>query len=752
MNRKIVVTCSVVALLLLGGVVVLFYSLFSEKKSGPKEHVPLTGAVEAVPSDAIFLYEAEEFLEILKMTDDRSALKSLFDCIPEESAAWEAALSLHYSSKNRVSPLFILSVPEKYDLELFKNRFGGGCTGVTEKRYSSYPIYKSTVPDISYTFYGRYLIASPSIIIVESSLRHLENNTSIMDNPLYLSALAGEGADGVIHLNHHNLGKFFSGVLSKKSLGYAEFFRNFAEWSAFGVKNGETLFRAEGAFAGKEDVQDFGAYSSVLLSLKENRSEVFPIVPNDANFVLTLSMDPSGEYRKAYRSYLESNRKIKDYDYINHIVTKGNSQAPTVIDFATQIGMKEIALFSVGSADNERVIAALRAEKAETLFPYKDSVAENSFRGYLAALAGPLFRPSSDEYWCRKENWVVFGSKEDIDYLHKEYATAYMFNFEDYLSQTPAAEEMRKSSLLSLYINAGRYADTVAFFFKPPYRERVREAATEKNFSLIVFSLHRHGTILEAGAGFYREDLQQQPVPLRIPETGEISDLEEENVSVEIPSGPFRIKNFVDGSANYLEQLPNYDLRLLDKSRRAVWTVKFDLPLCGTVRQIDYLKNNKLQMLFGAGNRIWLLDRLGRRVGKYPVSLEKEILLGPDVYDFSGKKDYTLMVLHTDNTLEMYNLDGTHYSGWNQIKLNEKILSLPEKLEVGEDIYWVVRTSYRTLIYNMKGILAADFSKKRALKKDTSVEVISSSEVAVTAFDGRDMILDLKSGTFRKRQ
>ena len=169
------------------------------------------------------------------------------------------------------------------------------------------------------------------------------------------------------------------------------------------------------------------------------------------------------------------------------------------------------------------------------------------------------------------------------------------------------------------------------------------------------------------------------------------------------------------------------------------------------MRQIDYLKNNKLQMLFGSGDKVYLLDRLGRKVGKFPVSLGKQILLGPDVYDFNGDKTYTMMVLHKDNTLVQYDIDGKPVPGWNTVSLEERIISLPEPLEVGGRMFWIVRTSYQTLLYDSHGTICADFSRKNKLKKDTAVEAVSSHEVKVTTIEGRNVVLDLDDGSFRKR-
>jgi hypothetical protein len=84
------------------------------------------------------------------------------------------------------------------------------------------------------------------------------------------------------------------------------------------------------------------------------------------------------------------------------------------------------------------------------------------------------------------------------------------------------------------------------------------------------------------------------------------------------------------------------------------------------------------------------------------------------------------------------------------LAISEKIVSLPELLEVGGERYWVVRTGYQTIICNSGGAPVADFTKKRKLTSDTKVEKRSDREVVVTAVDGRDMVLNLQTGVMKK--
>lgn len=744
MNKRSIIVYSVVAVLLLAGIGYFFCTLFFGDSGESVRTDRLTDGVEAIPSDAIFLFESGSFSEIENMTDEGSALGRLIGCIPSVSSEWEAALSMHYSSKNAVSPLLVLSIPEKTDPSLFLEELLGECRGVIEKRYEQLTVYKSAVPDASFAVWGHFLIASPSMVIVESSLRHLENGSSIKDNPMYTDISGVTSERGVLHVNFSNLGKLFSGAADRKYVSFASFFQSIADWGCFGLDNGDSPVTFDGRVVSGRPGE---RYADVLLTQRGSRPDVYSIVPHNASYVLTLPMSSVDDYARAFQKWLSAAGRKKDYDYVNTVASKQDSLDISTGEFVRSLDIKELSVFSYVSGGSEHKILAFKTDNRKALKNYKDTVCTYLFKGYLPAYMGEVFRPSAEDAYCALGDWILVGEQNEIQTLRQEWKRGAFFSLQEYLEQTPAAEELREITCMSLMVNVSRYSDSLETYFKKQYRNVVGNSFGNKNFELAVLNTCRVGDRLAVRTSLYSEDLESLPVPGNQAQANAVV----EDVPVTVPQGPFPVKNFIDGSTNYLEQLDNNNLRLLGRSRNPVWTVKFDSPLCGTVRQIDYLKNDKLQMLFGAGNKVYLLDRLGRMVRDFPVTLDKEILLGPDVYDFKGSKDYTMMILHTDNTVAQYDLSGKRPGGWNDISLSERIMSLPECLEVGGKTYWVVRTSYQTLIYDAHGTLCADFTKKRKLKKDTSVEPVSSHEVKVSLIDGKDMILDLADGSFRKR-
>ena len=746
MNRKTLIVYCVVAALLLLGVGSLFYVLFFKESDSNEPYIAISDGISAIPPDAIVLFESEKLEKVAAYMERGGAFDTFVEMLPEGSNEWSAIYSLHYSSKNRVSPLLVVSIPEDVDVQMLTNKIERKCSGVFYKKYGDNMMFRSTVPDISFSVYGNFILASESIIVVESSLRHIENQTSIEDDALYGSVSGVKHNNEVLHLNHNNLGKLFSGFVYKDYLKYAGFAQSFADWSTFSVDNQPNKSSLRGKYNASSEEAN---YVNVLLTQKELKSDIYSLVPNHCKYLCLLSISNIDEYLEAYSLYLESHKKVKDYNYLNVMAQKGIDSKVSTFSFIKSLKPEQISVFAFDIDSQEKRVLAIKLKDSSPLGEAKDSIADFIYKRYIPEVMGQFFAPTSQEKYFVNGDWAFIGGAQEIEYLYKEQKNEFMFNLDDYLSQTPASEHLDESSVASLYFNLNRSSDSLSRFLKAPYNAVFKDIVSNENFECAFVEIVKGSGVLGTEIAYYHEDLATMPTPLRVPEIEQSVVLD--NTVVEVFEGPFVVKDFRNGSTNYLEQRDNNDLRLLNSAKKGVWTIKFDSPLCGSVEQIDYLKNGKLQMLFCSGSKMYLLDRLGRKVGKFPVSLGKEVLLGPNVYDFKGNKEYVAVILHTDNTIAMYNLDGSKYPLWNEITLGETIVSLPEMITVGNNRYWVVRTAYQTLIYKSDGTLAAEFTKKRRLKKDTPVEVISSKDVVVTTFDGREMVLNLDNGSFRKR-
>ena len=212
----------------------------------------------------------------------------------------------------------------------------------------------------------------------------------------------------------------------------------------------------------------------------------------------------------------------------------------------------------------------------------------------------------------------------------------------------------------------------------------------------------------------------------------------ERDTTVVVPTGYFPVKNYTTGKTNQLYQNSHGAICLNDENGKGVWGIPFKGSLCGRVQNVDYFANGKIQFLFASGSKLYLLDRLGHWVNGFPVELGKPILLGPDVYDFTGAGGYTVMVLHKDNTLERYNLHGKKPEGWKGIAAPETVKNLPELIEFKDRRYWAVRTSVRTLIYPFEGGDPLFKDEGGKMIKPDSKLTLTSKGVSAECYDGKE--------------
>jgi hypothetical protein len=79
---------------------------------------------------------------------------------------------------------------------------------------------------------------------------------------------------------------------------------------------------------------------------------------------------------------------------------------------------------------------------------------------------------------------------------------------------------------------------------------------------------------------------------------------------------------------------------------------------------VDYFRNGKLQLLFSTGNELYLIDRKGNFVEKYPIKLRSPATCGVSVFDYDDNRDYRLFIACEDKHVYAYTRDGNLIAGW----------------------------------------------------------------------------------------
>ena len=95
-----------------------------------------------------------------------------------------------------------------------------------------------------------------------------------------------------------------------------------------------------------------------------------------------------------------------------------------------------------------------------------------------------------------------------------------------------------------------------------------------------------------------------------------------------------------------------------------MWTKQLTGKIIGKVYQVDALKNNKLQLLFNTADNIYLLDRNGDNVGKFPIQLSSPATNGITPLDYEKNKNYRLIIGCQNKMVYNYDIEGNLIKGW----------------------------------------------------------------------------------------
>lgn len=700
----------------------------------------------AVPSNAVaacFLSDASKLSSPALMSFDFN--EKLAGFLSSESAGRmqhaSMALSLHYSGS--LAPLYVFAAGEASDeptpgaeaLIKFAGQHGYhaefvNCSSLTEDG----PLASSSV-----------ILIAKTKAQLSISKSHIREGRSLMDADGF-SEVSKAAPGDVLFFSYDNakvlfekivlrsyFTKRFSKTSSSEFSSAASFFSSFADW-------GVVSLAKDHSFDMVHDYDEGSDFLSVMAHDANAVSSVSKMLPSTTRFALTLPMSSSKSYIVKYSAYLESaQKKGQNQDWQGKLSKASGVSPSTLVD---RLGISEVSTAAFPCGNDLEWVNLMKIERADTVLlrgtgdVKMDSSPKTrpyAFAGHAASVFGKFFRLADESHFAVMNGWLVTGSQKAVEEYVSGIALAY--DLKTYMADAGKSDLLAVApSACVAYVNIPKEDKWLAGILGKEMHGVYDVLKGEAEYSPMVLTMVNDGGNILTDISFWHLQRKRSRAPKVV-----------KDVEVAVPSGPFTVVNSGTGRNNRFYQQSNGAICLEDESGKGLWGVPFKKKLCGTAHNIDYYANGNKQILFGAGSELYLIDRTGRFVKGFPVDLGKEILLGPDVYDFNGVNAYNVLVLHKDKTIEMYNLHGKKPESWKGISCNETITSLPERVFVGDKSFWVVRTSVQTLIYPFYGGQPLNsFKGDQMFLPDASVKVKDSRTLEAECYDGKIRAVKIK--------
>jgi hypothetical protein len=166
---------------------------------------------------------------------------------------------------------------------------------------------------------------------------------------------------------------------------------------------------------------------------------------------------------------------------------------------------------------------------------------------------------------------------------------------------------------------------------------------------------------------------------------------------------PKLLQNPESGEKEIMVQDMGDKLYLINNIGRIIWKKQLSESLNSDIYQVDYYRNGKLQYLFSTKKAIYLVDRDGNDVERYPVRLASDATNGVAVFDYDKNRDYRLFIACEDRRIHAFSKEGKLIDGWEFGRTENRVTSEVQHFRAGGKDYIVIADKYKIYILDRKG-------------------------------------------------
>ena|GEM_PF-478849 len=693
MTRKVIALIFV----LLAGLAVLFYFISQSSRN------ILTDPYKLVPANACFFVESSDFPGLLNSVSEnngmfreiltlkgmeKSALKfnhlrnffnrNEISVITENS---KTVLSFHFTGSGGIAPLLVMTLPENFRLRHIAEavkKYTDSQINIIKKGINKILVLQWPGTATADTLYIGY-VSGLAVCTTSSEIMDMVINRGNQENDIR----AAPGISRLISSSGKNEDKIFivfrnSGSLISRLTGGK------APWLA------DVIMKLAGSAEGDIVISENGCLLTGYTECTDSSDILYKYKSHGAGTLSTYRMLPvstimfrtmiiSGETRK---QIIEKKEEDTIYKLANELLPSLDDELTTaVIDLKKEgSGNGTITVYSLKNRDMaERIIYKKFndwcrdnkiAEKNVVRYFHPDdmtkiSVISTPFKGLSSVFYGNGLKSVSDSLYAFNENYMISAdSYEGIEkflygnLLNKTIITN--ADFRDFEATLPS----KASYFFCLVPSAS--IDFMAKYFNDSI------IGTLKGSMDVIKKIRYAGYQFIPGNGMIYNTLSVRYVENIEDETGTEWETRLDGAVV---TKPFFFVNHNTGAKEIVVQDEWNNLYLINAAGRILWKIQTGERIIGNIYIIDFYGNGKYQILFAGKNNLYLVDRNGNFVERYPVKLRSPASGPPALFDYDNNRNYRIFIPGEDKVIYVYDKYGNVVKGWKPFKTNGYVRS-----------------------------------------------------------------------------
>ena len=635
-------------------------------------------------------------------------------------------LSLHKIGKSQLIPLLYLVYEDNHGDHEFEHMI---LTLLEEKAMINERKYETeTLYDVSggpgmipgkFTFTctdGLCLISSSSMLVEEAVRSIHSGSESRTESGLQkVRETAGRYVHANLYINYKKLPDLFYPIVKESAWNRLGGLSNLASWGELDLDIKHDAVILNGMTTADPDTPLFlGAFDGQ----SPVKMELHKVLPSGTGHFLHLGISDRTRFKEQILSYMKGIGQGLEYE--SEVQRLDELYGFNPLDDISQILADEMAWFSIeGETRNKEeelliIETRSRSETVDVVMRWVEQYLQlHSFdmrsmrqvyqlddqtRYNIYSLPDPFFNglaPSClfNKYFTVFENYLIFGPSVEMlsrviyqNVLHKTFVSEPVFQeISDYLSN--------RSSL--------------TLFFRPysflNYKQEILGGHMDGQLEKLELFFRRiPGMVVQYST---EGDLYYHSVSFKY--SSQVKDkaltVWESLIDTAVVIKPALVQNHNTSEKEIFVQDASGKVYLINSTGRILWKQPVEGPILGSVQQVDFYKNGKLQYLFNTSEKIHLIDRNGNYVERYPISFRSPATSPIALFDYDKSRNYRLFVATNDRKIYVYDIAGNLITGWNFGKTESQVNGEIQHFRVQGKDYIVVTDQNRSYFLDRRG-------------------------------------------------
>lgn len=598
-----------------------------------------------------------------------------------------------------------------------------------------------------YTQYMGVFIASYSLLLTESAIDRLNRGETMMMDSYFAKAVesSGKNVEVNIYINYARFPGYLKMFAKSENAASLESVSQLAEWSEVDLN-----LRPEGLMLnGFTYPNDTAAhYLNLFKVQKPQQIEFTSVLPSNTAFFMFFGIHDILSFYSDYKTYL---KKIGDLERYEQEVKNINSTYNVDIEMSlfswmgNEFGMcitepRTTAFsentYAVFKARRTDLASDLLADLVKSLALKQGEAEKEIYQDYtiininlpqvLPRLFGSTFEYMKSTYYTVLGDYVVFGNN--------------MQSVKNFINYYAADKTLGKDIYFAAFSENISSTFNVFAYSSPPRSKYIFESyanrQTTRNLNESEESVKKFEGIAvqmsSNGSAFYTNVYMKYNADYSETQAGVF----EARLDTTISAKPLFLKNSFSGENEVFVQDDANTVYLLNTMGNVLWKKQIPEKINGKVYQVDAYKNGKLQIVFATTNFIYMLDRKGENVGKFPLELESPATNPLSVFDYDNKRDYRMFIACKNKKVYCFDAKGEPVKGWTFNKSAENISQPIVHLRAAnKDFLVIAENDGKMNILDRRGVARVKVKEKIPVSKNKMQVDVSSSGATVALTD-----------------